>query len=124
PADFRLVAAAPARDDRDVPNREWRRELWLDRHDYRLSRAWAAALYGALYRPDRVFLLLLHRDRVQPDRDRRQSAQIRRLHPGHPAGQEHRRSSRLCPHPPHGGWRGVSGGGLHPSRDPDLAIFG
>ena len=62
----------------------------------------------ALCRPDRVLLLLLHGDRLQPDRDRRQSAQIRRLHPGHPAGQEHRRLSRLCADPADRDRRGLS----------------
>ena len=82
------------------------------------------ALHGALYRADRVLLLLLHRDRVQPGRDGRQSAQIRRLHPRHPPGQEHRRLSRLRADPHHGGRRDLSRGGLHPAGDPDLAILG
>ena len=82
------------------------------------------ALYAALYRADRVLLFLLHRDRVQPGRDGRQSAQIRRLHPRHPPGQEHRRLSRLRADPHHGGRRDLSRGGLHPAGDPDLAIFG
>ena len=82
-------------------------------------------LYMVLYvGADRVLLLLLHRDRVQPGRDGRQSAQIRRLHPRHPAGQEHRRLSRLRADPHHGGRRGLSRGGLHPAGDPDLAIRG
>ncbi len=79
---------------------------------------------AALYRADRVLLLLLHRDRVQSGRDGRQSAQIRRLHPRHPPGQEHRRLSRLRADPHHGGRRDLSRGGLHPARDPDLAIRG
>ena len=82
------------------------------------------ALYGALYRADRVLLFLLYRDRVQPGRDGRQSAQIRRLHPRHPPGQEHRRLSRLRADPHHGGRRDLSRGGLHPAGDPDLAIRG
>ena len=96
---------------------------WLG-DDHLVSGARHGALYGALYRADRVLLLLLHRDRVQPGRDGRQSAQIRRLHPRHPPGQEHRRLSRLRADPHHGGRRDLPRGGLHPARDPDLAILG
>ena len=36
---------------------------------------------------DRLLLLLLHGGHVQPGRRRRQHEEVRRLHPGHPAGQ-------------------------------------
>ncbi len=52
-------------------------------------------------------LLLLHVDRLQPDRHRRQHAQVRRVHPRHPAGQEDRRLHRHGPFPDHDRGRGV-----------------
>ena len=44
---------------------------------------------------DRLLRLLLHGDRVQPDRDRRQPEEARRLHSRHPAGRAHGRIHRL-----------------------------
>ena len=52
PADLCLFAVAVAGDGRKF--REQRVGFRLDRRDHRLSRAWPAALYGALYRPDRA----------------------------------------------------------------------
>ena len=52
----------------------------------RCSRATGAttSLYVGL---DRLLLLLLHGGHLQPGRRRRQPEEVRRLHPGHPAGQ-------------------------------------
>ena len=47
-----------------------------------------AALLPAAGRRHRLLLLLLHVDRLQSGRHGRQHAQVRRLHPRHPPGQE------------------------------------
>ena len=60
------------------------------------ARPRPAAVPGALRRADRVLRLLLHGDRVQSDRDRRQPQEARRLHSRHPPGRAHRRIHRLC----------------------------
>jgi adenylate kinase family enzyme len=65
-------------------------------------------LYMLLYVSLIVFSASLHRDRVQPDRDGRQSAQIRRLHSRHSPRQEHGRLSRLRADPDHRDRRGLS----------------
>ena len=57
---------------------------------------------------DRVLRLLLHRDRVQPDRDRRQSEEARRLHPRHQAGRAHGGIHRLRALAHHRGRRALS----------------
>ena len=70
--------------------------------------------------PDRVLRLLLHGDRVQPDRDRRQPEEAWRLHPRHPAGRTHCRIYRLCAVADHGDRRRLSGDRLPVPRDADL----
>ena len=60
------------------------------------ARPRPAAVPDSLYRADRLLRVLLHGDRVQPDRDRRQPEEARRLHPRHPAGRAHGRIHRLC----------------------------
>ena len=67
---------------------------WLTHHHH-AARPRPAAVPGPLCRADRLLRLLLHRDRVQSDRDRRQSEEARRLHPRHPAGRAHGRVHRL-----------------------------
>ena len=86
PADLRLLAAAACR--RRSPASAGASEPgWLQR-DRRRSRP-RPPLYMLFYvGADRLLLLLLHRDRLQPERDRRQPEEARRLHPRHPAGQE------------------------------------
>ena len=51
----------------------------------RLPRPRPAALPAPLRRADRLLRLLLYGGRVQPDGDRRQPEEVRRLHPRHPA---------------------------------------
>src|SRR5437660_257657 len=82
------LAVAAADHDRELQRRPGRRDHDLDHHQ---SGARAAAVPRALHRADRVLRVLLHRDRVQPDRDGGQSEEARRLHPRHPAGRAHRR---------------------------------
>ena len=64
-------------------------------HGHHAARPRPAAVPDPLRRADRVLRLLLHRDRVQPDRDRGQPEEARRLHPRHPAGRAHGRIHRL-----------------------------
>ena len=73
----------------------------LVRRDQRRPRLRAAAAHRALRRDDRVLLLLLHLDRLQPAGDRREPAQAWRLRAGLPAGPEDRRVSRLRADPAH-----------------------
>ena len=73
---------------------------------------------------DRVLRVLLHRDRVQPDRDRRQSQEAWRLHSGHPAGRTHRRIHRLRAVARHGAGCGLSRDRLPDPRNPDLLRLG
>ena len=63
--------------------------------DHHAARPRPAAVPDPLSGADRVLRVLLYRDRVQPDRDRRQSEKAWRLHSGHPAGRTHRRIHRL-----------------------------
>ena len=63
--------------------------------DHHPARPRPPAVPGAVSGADRVLRLLLHRDRVQPDRDRRQPEEAWRLHSGHPSGRAHRRIHRL-----------------------------
>ena len=78
----------------------------------------------SLSRADRVLRVLLHRDRVQPDGDRRQSQEARWLHSGHPAGRAHRRIYRLCAVANYGAGRDLPRDRLSDSRNPDFLRFG
>ena len=62
-----------------------------------LARPGAAALRAPVRLRHPLLLLLLHVDRLQPDRHGRQHAQVRRLHPGNPAGPEDGRLHRHRP---------------------------
>ena len=73
---------------------------------------------------DRVLRILLHRDRVQPDRDRRQSEEAWRLHPRHPSGRAHRRIYRLRAVARYRAGRDLSGDRLSDSRNPDFLRLG
>ncbi len=79
PADLRVIAAAAADDDRELQRRPGRRDHDLD-HDQLCARP--PAVPDLVYRADRVLRVLLHRDRVQPDRDCGEPEEARRLHPG------------------------------------------
>ena len=59
-------------------------------------------------------------DRVQPDRDRRQPEEARRLHSRHPAGRAHRRIHRLRALAHHRDRRGLSRDRLPDPGNPDL----
>ena len=73
---------------------------------------------------DRVLRILLHRDRVQPDRDRRQSEEAWRLHPRYPPGRAHRRIYRLRAVACYRARRDLSGDRLSDSRNPDFLCVG
>ena len=73
---------------------------------------------------DRVLRVLLHRDRVQPDRDRGQSEEAWRLHSRHPSGRAHRRIYRLRAVAHHGAGCGLSGDRVSHSRNSDLLRLG
>ncbi len=79
PADLRLVAAAVADHGRQLQRRQGAGMVPVAHHP---ARPWPSAVPVPLSRADRVLRLLLHRDRVQPDRDRGQSEEAWRLHPG------------------------------------------
>ena len=104
---------------RPSPRSRARRRARLGAVDRDLSRPRPAALPAVLYRPDRLLLLLLHDRRLQPERHGRQPEEERRLRARHPAGQEHRRVSRIHPESPDRDRRALSVGGLHPARAPD-----
>jgi preprotein translocase subunit SecY len=56
-----------------------------------------AGLHAALCGGHHLLLLLLHRGRLQSRGNGRESEEERRLHSGHPSGQEHRRTiSTMC----------------------------
>ncbi len=88
--------------------------------DHHPARPRPAAVPDALCRADRVLRLLLHGDRVQSDRDRRQPEEARRLHSRHPAGRAHGRIYRLCAVANHGNRRGLSGDRLPVPGDSDF----
>ena len=117
PADLRLVAAAAADHGRELQRRQGPGVVPVDHH---AARPRPTAVSVSLSRADRVLRVLLHRDRVQPDRDRRQSQEARRLHSGHPAGRAHGRIHRLRADPHHRGRRGLSRDRLSDSRNSDL----
>ena len=82
-------------------------------------------LYMALYVGLIVFFCFFYTAIVfNPDRDRGQSAEIRRVHSRDPAREEYRRLSGLYPDPIDRRRRRLSLGGVHPPRDPDLGILG
>ena len=82
-------------------------------------------LFLALYvGADRLLRVFLHGDRVQSDRDRRQSEKAWRLHSRHPARRAYRRIHRLCPVAHHGDRRGLSGGRMPVSGNADLVRVG
>jgi preprotein translocase subunit SecY len=94
-----------------------------------LQRITEALNYGEPLQPDllpvhRILLLLLHVDHLQPRGHRREHAQVRRLHPGHPPRQTDRRVHRPDPHPHHAGRRPLPGAGGDPAADPDLRLQG
>ncbi len=92
--------------------------------DHDAARPRPAAVPDPLRRADRVLRVLLHRDRVQPDRDRRQSQEARRLHSGHSSGRAHGGIHRLCAVAHHRGRRAVSGDRLSHPGNPDLVRGG
>ena len=75
-------------------------------------------------RADRVLRLLLHRDRVQPDRDRGQPEEAWRLHSGHPSGRAHGRIHRLCAVAHHGARCRLSRDRLPDPRNSDFLRLG
>ena len=93
-------------------------------HDHDAARPRPAAVLRSVSRADRVLRVLLYRDRVQPDRDRRQSEEAWRLHSRHPSGRTHGGIYRLCADPHHGGRRGLSRDRLSHSGNPDLLCRG
>ena len=88
------------------------------------ARPRPSAVPDSLSGADRVLRVLLYRDRVQPDRDRRQSQEAWRLHSGHPSGRAHRRIHRLRAVAHHGAGRGLSRDRLPDSRNSDLLCLG
>ncbi len=82
---------------------------WLH-GDRALPRPRPAALPGPLCRADHLLCVLLHVDRVQPDRYRRQPEALGRLHSGHPSGRAYRPAHRLRADPHHGRRRALSDG--------------
>ena len=74
---------------------------------------------------DRVLLLLLHGDHLQPGRDRRQHEAVRRLHSGHPRGKRHQQLPELRDEPSEHGRRrlpavrGAYPDGAHHGAEPE-----
>src|SRR5215470_15890024 len=120
-ADLRFVAAAVADHGRQLQRRQG---AGMDAVADHAAQPRPAAIPVPVSGADRVLRLLLHRDRVQPDRDRGQSEEAWRLHPGHPPGRAHRRIHRLCAVAHHGARRGVSGDRLLDPGNPDLLRLG
>ena len=79
-----------------------------------------AAVSDPLCRPDRLLRVLLYGDSVQPDRNRRQPEEARRLHTRHPPGRTHRRIHRLCADAHHLHRRDLSVARLPDPGNPDL----
>ena len=96
----------------------------LVHHHHLPARPRAAAVPDLLYRAHRVLRLLLYGDRVQPDRDRGQSQEARRLHSRHPAGRAHGGIHRLCALAHHLHRRRLSRAGVHLPGNPDLLSAG
>ena len=84
PADLRILH--PGRADADRAVRQFRPvlgqvdQLQPGQHHIRV-------VHRTVRADDRVLLLLLHGDHLQPGRDRRQHEAVRRLHSGHPRGK-------------------------------------
>ena len=70
---------------------------------------------------DHLLLLLLRFDHLQSERSGRQHAQVRRLHSGHPSGQEYRRLHEQDSDQDHGGRRLVPGDPVADPGDHDFA---
>ena len=91
---------------------------WLQRHRC-AARPRSAALSGPLRCADHLLCVLLHLDRLQPDRHGRQSEALGRLHSGHPPGRAHRPAHRLRADPHHARRRRLPDGRrAHPRDDP------
>ena len=86
-ADFRLVDPGLPGDGGDLSCRRLKNYSAL-------SDAGRIGLRHRLRRPDRLLLLFLHGGHLQSGRRCRQSQEVWRLHPGHPAGTLHRRIYR------------------------------
>ena len=76
--------------------------------DLALSRPRPSALYDPLCRADRLLRVFLYRDRLQPDGNRRQSEEARRVHSRDPAGRAHGAIYRQGPDADHGDRRSLS----------------
>ncbi len=77
-------------------------------------------LYNLVYIAAIIFFTYFYISIIfNPGRRGRQPAQVRRFHPGHPAGQDHLRLHRRRPQPDHPGRRPLPGGRGHPARVPD-----
>lgn len=74
-------------------------------------------LYAAMIA---FFCVLLHSDRIQSERHRRQSEETLRVHSGIPSRRADSRVYRLCPDPDNGGRRDLPGSGLSAAGIPDI----
>ena len=96
---------------------------WFQRHRHP-AQPRTAAVPVPLHRAHRLLRVLLYGDRVQSDRDRGESEEARRLHPGHPAGRAHGGIHRLRALAHHGDRRRLSRARLPAAGDPDLLCGG
>src|SRR6202042_3594779 len=78
-ADLRVLAAAAADHGCELQCRQGPGMVSVDHH---AARPRPPAVLDSLSGTDRVLCVLLYRDRVQPDRDRRQFEEAWRLHSG------------------------------------------
>ena len=92
---------------------------WLTA-DHDAAQPRPPAVSDSLCLADRVLRVLLYRDRVQSDRDRRQPEEAWRLHSRHPSGRAHRGIYRLRADAHHGDRRDLSVDRLYHSGNPDL----
>ena len=120
PADLRQFHPADSGDHRRLLGRHGPGWLQIDRAP---SCRTGTPLYMAAVRgDDHLLLVFLHRGGVQPGGDRGQPEEIRRVHPGHPAGQRDRRVLRLRADAADHGGRALPGGGLPAAGDPDQRL--